>query len=68
VKELAQALHQVATDLRSRFDARGDMEIYAQEDEWDEEAWEFLLSVLDSLILFFNQTSVNDEVILILSS
>ena len=31
VKELAQALHQVLSeDLRSRFDARGDIEIYAQ--------------------------------------
>lgn len=69
VKELAQALHQVSrADLRSRFDARGSMEIYAQEDEWDEKTWEFLLSVFDSLISFFNEASANDEVILISSS
>ncbi len=69
VKKLAQALHQVSrADLRSRFDARGSMEIYAQEDEWDEKAWEFLLSVLDSLISFLNEASVNNEVILISSS
>ncbi|HEY9885280.1 MAG TPA: DUF1877 family protein, partial [Thermosynechococcaceae cyanobacterium] len=68
VKEIAQALHQVSReDLRTRFDARGDTEIYAQEDTWDEDAWELLLRVLDLLVRFFDEASANDEVILISS-
>lgn len=69
VKELVQALRQVPRDdLRARFDARGDREIYAQKDEWDEEAWEFLLGVLETTISFFEEASTNEQMILISSN
>jgi hypothetical protein len=43
------------------------MEIHAQEDEWDEEEWEILLGVLDSIIRFFSDAAANDQVILVSS-
>ncbi len=68
VKELSQALHQVKReDLRARFEARGETEIYAQEDEWDEETWLFFLAVLDFLVLFFHEAAANNEMVLISS-
>jgi Domain of unknown function (DUF1877) len=68
VKEMIQALHQVSRDeLRTRFNARGDQEIYAQEDEWDEESWEFLLGVLETTTRFFEEASANNQMILISS-
>jgi hypothetical protein len=68
VKELVQALRQVSrNELRVRFEARGDREIYSQEDEWDEESWEFLLGVLETITHFFEEASANDQIILISS-
>ncbi|WP_310482708.1 DUF1877 family protein [Chamaesiphon sp. VAR_48_metabat_403] len=61
--ELAQALTGVVReDLRNRFDLRGDREIYAQEDEW-----EFLMDLLESMICVFQEAAKNSEVILISS-
>lgn len=69
VKELVQALHQVSReDLRAKFDARGNTEIYAQGNKWDEEAWELLLSVLDYITRFFDEAAANDQIILISSN
>jgi KaiC/GvpD/RAD55 family RecA-like ATPase len=69
VKELAQALRQVSReDLRARFDARENLEIYAQKDEWAEEDWELLLRVLDCIIRFFNEAATDDQLILISSN
>jgi Domain of unknown function (DUF1877) len=68
VNELTQALLGVTReDLRNRFDLRGDREIYAQEDEWDEDEWEFLMDILESMICFFQEAATNSEVILISS-
>jgi Domain of unknown function (DUF1877) len=67
VKEISQALQQVAReDLRARFDTRNDREIYAQL-EWGEEEWEMLLSAIDVIVCFFNVAATNGEVILITS-
>ena len=68
VKELVQALRQVSRDeLRARFNARGDQEIYSQANEWGEESWEFLLGVLETTTRFFEEASANDQMILISS-
>jgi Domain of unknown function (DUF1877) len=69
VKEMNQALQQVSRDeLRARFNARGNQEIYAQEDEWGEESWEFLLGVKETTTRFFEEASANDQMILISSN
>jgi hypothetical protein len=68
VRELVQALRQVSRDeLRARFDARGDREIYSQDEEWDEESWEFLLGVLETTTRFLEEASANEQMILISS-
>jgi DNA-binding transcriptional regulator PaaX len=66
VKNLAQALQQVSReDLRTRFDERGDRDIYSQEDEWDEETWQLLVAAIDMVTRFFQEASDRDEAILI---
>ncbi|HLO50701.1 MAG TPA: DUF1877 family protein [Kamptonema sp.] len=68
VNEVAQALNQVSIeDLRTRFDSRGNTEIYFQGEEWDEESWMRLMRVHDYLVRFFNEAAANNEVILISS-
>ena len=65
VKEISLALNKVSKDdLRARFDARGDADIYAH-DDWDEEVWETLKLTFDHIVKFFNEASSHNEVILI---
>ncbi|MDF0553919.1 YfbM family protein [Kamptonema sp. UHCC 0994] len=67
VKEIALALNQVSREeLRTRFDS-GNAKIYAQEEQWDEESWMFLMNVQDDLVRFFNEAAANNQVILISS-
>ncbi|MDX2215408.1 MAG: DUF1877 family protein [Oculatellaceae cyanobacterium bins.114] len=66
VKEITQALNRLPMpEIRLRFEQRRSTKIYAQRDEWNEEAWEFFQQIFDSLTRFFHQAAVNSEVILI---
>ena len=68
VKEVAQVLNDTSTEhLRARYDARGNTEIYAQGDVWDEETWEVLMRAYNHLVKFFNQAATHGEVVLISS-
>lgn len=69
VQEISQALAQTPESvLRANFDARGDVEIYAQEDRWTDESdeeWEILMNTYSFIVRFFAEAAAAQQMMLL---
>ncbi len=69
VQEISQALAQTPESiLRANFEARGDVEIYAQEDNWTDESdddWEILLNTYSFIVRFFAEAVAAQQIMLL---